>query len=353
MRKSNLKFSGIFAMLVLLFILAFAYAANASEDQWQPPSLIVGASCNVTTPSYLSFSAIATAVTDATGVEFRIIPEQGGPGRTQLLRGAATFVSLTGEAHDVARGINAFEAFGPTDIKLIWNMGPVGQAFFVRADSDIYIPADLKGKKVASYPANPAGNQKVNGLLAFADLTWDDVTEIPFGSTDDGAKGVVSGAADVSYGSYLATYVYDLQASIHGLRWIQMSKEDTEGWARFREVNPILFYYNYNVEGIGVSEENPVEGFGFSYQLSTMADTSDELAYWMTKQINETYDVHKDIYAYNKTCTLEQALKIETWYTPWHPGSIQYFKDIGVWTDEHEAANQKIVEEIDKIRQAD
>lgn len=35
-------------------------------------------------------------------------------------------------------------------------------------------------------------------------------------------------------------------------------------------------------------------------------------------------------------------------FVPFHPGAIKYFKEIGIWSDEMEAKNQKLLKEVPK-----
>jgi len=78
----------------------------------------------------------------------------------------------------------------------------------VKASSKIYTFADLKGKKVASYAANPGVNVHMEAMLRYGNLKWDDVVATKVsgfaGGQDALMEGVVE-AANVSAEASLPT----------------------------------------------------------------------------------------------------------------------------------------------------
>ncbi|UCG98623.1 MAG: ABC transporter substrate-binding protein, partial [Burkholderiales bacterium] len=59
-------------------------------------------------------------------------------------------------------------------------------------DSGIKTAADLKGKRVAWVIGAPSLNQNITAILAFANLTWDDVKKVEFGGFGPAMDGIVN-----------------------------------------------------------------------------------------------------------------------------------------------------------------
>ncbi|MGH6661755.1 MAG: TAXI family TRAP transporter solute-binding subunit, partial [Rhodospirillales bacterium] len=75
--------------------------------------------------------------------------------------------------------------------------------------------------------------------------------------------------------------------------------------------------------------------------LITLAGQDDVLVYSMTKAINSEYSKFKDAMPELKGWALErQAFK---WAVPYHKAAVKYWKEIGAWTGEMEAYNNKLL----------
>ena len=95
----------------------------------------------------------------------------------------------------------------------------------------------------------------------------------------------------------------------------------------------------------------PFEGNNYPYPMFVgTAKLSDEVAYSLTKAVLDNYEQIKDSgpsmsgYQVDK-----QPLKF---VFPYHPGSIAYFKEKGVWTAEHEQHNAMLMKRQDVLADA-
>ena len=72
-----------------------------------------------------------------------------------------------------------------------------------------------------------------------------------------------------------------------------------------------------------------------------MAETDADLAYEMTKAMDELYD------AYDGNAPGIGGWSIDaqnfTWVVPYHEGAIRYFEEIGVWTEEAQTHNDDLI----------
>jgi len=248
-----------------------------------------------------------------------------------LFTGTDTLTSL--------EGILEFEPWGPQSWRAVYLGGPIAMGMGVRADSGIETVDDIAGIKMASYPTYPAVQfLYMEAFLAYCNLTWDDVIPVEVGGYADGMRAVIEGAVDLGFFAATSPVSYELEASIHGVHWIPLpnvTDEDKAGWARFAGINP-CFYPNKVTVGAGCSEDNPQDIWGYNYHVAAYDDLDENLAYWLTKQIYENFDAYKEKHGYLGKWTHEWILGSERWFCPWHDGSVQYFRDEGLWTDEME-----------------
>ena len=76
------------------------------------------------------------------------------------------------------------------------------------------------------------------------------------------------------------------------------------------------------------------------YVYDTM---SDDIAYALTKALDESYPLYKDLHHFAADATLENTIQKDWSISPYHPGAIKYFKELGVWTSSHEQTQQKLL----------
>ena len=72
------------------------------------------------------------------------------------------------------------------------------------------------------------------------------------------------------------------------------------------------------------------------------ADADDKLAYNTTKAMVESLDNYKD--GAPGAAGWAMANQAFEWAVPYHDGAIDYFKEIGVWTDAMQAHNDALVD---------
>lgn len=316
---------------------------KTQKSAFKPPALITVDASVPTSAGYLSISAFFSTLSEANpDLKFRVIPCAASSERVNLLKDHVADVAmlLSDDAYFGLLGKEDFEKIGPQPLRLLWNCGPLGQGIIVRGNSDIKTIQDVKGKKFASYPISNL-QKRMDATLAFAGLSKNDVVHIPIASYGAGVKALLDGSCDAVYASTTGADPQELFSSPSGARWIPLPHSNKEGWARFQEVIPFLYPY-LSTQGVGISKEKPYEGWAWNYQITVLNTMDEQLAYWLTKNIHELYDKYKKVHPYNTDWTLQYCMDTKTWVTPWHPGSIKYFKDKGLWTKEHEDAQAKL-----------
>ena len=102
--------------------------------------------------------------------------------------------------------------------------------------------------------------------------------------------------------------------------------------------------------GAAISVDNPHEGATYPYPLLiTLADQDEQLVFDLARAV----DVHYEDY---KTPTRQHRLGYGSakfqWVVPFHDGAVHYFRSIGVWNDEAQAHNQRLIERQNVLAQA-
>ena len=75
------------------------------------------------------------------------------------------------------------------------------------------------------------------------------------------------------------------------------------------------------------------------------ADFDEDLAYNFIKWLDENYDLYKDQQENLARMTMEKFRgMLDTSFVPVHKGTIRYLREIGMWTSEDDAWNERAIE---------
>ena len=242
-----------------------------------------------------------------------------------------------------AEGILAYaeEGVGPLEIRVLWDFYNNPFAYLVRGDSDIKDIYDIKGKRIAFGVHSPWCMEAVRGLLAFVQLTEDDVTIVPFGSWAAINRAVAEGKADVTFSAAESGVVYEIEAAPKSIRWLDMPFEDTEAWSRFLKFMPTHFPL---IAEVGVETARGHEMFAAAYTWSMHADADEGLAYLITKITYEQYADFKDLHKmFGFSAPEAQRAWLDMCPLAYHPGAIRYLKEQGIWTAEDDKWNAGVL----------
>ncbi|MFH1122277.1 MAG: TAXI family TRAP transporter solute-binding subunit [Pseudomonadota bacterium] len=345
-------------LFVSLFLLGTLIQPVMGKEKAGMPKVVSITCLGMGTVSNVLASGLGEAILAGSGIQARIEPQGTSVGRITPLRageGEFDFMPLFAGS-EAALGWGVFERpeWGPQPLRIVW-LGPNmfnGQPY-VRGNSDIQSLRDMKGKKMPIIPGMTVTESIYEGLLAFANLTKADVKWIPVPSIGKILDAVLEGTVDVASSNPSAPGAFKQASSPAGIRWLQVPHKDKEGWARLFEKAPFMFPI-YTEQGAGISKQNPLEGVGCPNALHAYTHLSAEVAYTVTKAIDKEHEKLKPIHAQFVDYTIDQCLDpviADKMVTPYHEGSIKYFKEIGKWTSGLEAANQKALQ-LEKERMA-
>jgi len=301
--------------------------------------------------------AIGKALKDKMGVSLRVLPGKNDVARTEPLRQRKVQFSATGVGGSfmAQEGVFTFGKpnWGPQKVRVLLanNGGVVGLAVGVAGDINVETYADLKGKRVAWVKGAPALNVNVTAYLAYAGLTWDDVTKVEFGGFSASWKGMVNGQVDAAFASTNSGRAYEMADSPRGLVWPPIDATDKESIARLQEVAPFFAVFNAKVGATIDGKEGGKPTAGYAYPvLVAMADQDAGMVYEMTKAMDTLFDDYKGkAPGINGWAREKQNY---SWVVPFHEGAIKYWKEAGVWTDEAQKHNDGLIARQDALAAA-
>ncbi|UOQ95131.1 TAXI family TRAP transporter solute-binding subunit [Halobacillus shinanisalinarum] len=346
--------------LIILLIssaLTFVGCSNSSksnasngdnnEGSINLPSLMTWSVYDVGASGYAEMSAIADMLTEQYNTNIRLIPSATGVGRMTVLRdGQASIGKLGDESQFAFEGREEYAdlAWGPQNLRAVWS--PISQyGFGVREEDGIESIEDLKGKKIPYFPGNSSVNVKTEAMLAFGDLTWDDVEVVELTTYAGQGAALAQGQIDAVSGIPSSSTFYETDSKSK-IDWINMNPNDDEGWSRVEEVAPWLFPESRD-DGAGMEGETPLMGYGYS--IVSYADAENIKS--LLEAMDENFDQFKDavpgasLYAKEKVLTEPRGL-------PFHEETVEFFKENGMWSEEKQAKNDELIERSNRLAEA-
>ncbi|MEI4473812.1 TAXI family TRAP transporter solute-binding subunit [Frigidibacter sp. MR17.24] len=272
-------------------------------------------------------TAIANVATQAG--EIRVIPQETAntaqyipmvdQGRTEfgIANYPQTYFAVTGTG--MSAGMPA------PNLMMVASLMDFTSGMLVLKASGIASVADLKGHKVPRFPDNSLGDLVIRAVLATADLTYDDVTQVPTANFPAMFDGLKDGSLDTSIATAGAAHVMDIKASAGDVTFLSLDGPEDE--AKMDAVLPgtrLFDITGMQAEGV----EGPTKIFGYDYMLFTNKDTPDAVVTAMVKALYEGKA------ALDATGPLWESFAPERMGRskglPYHPAAIAFYQAQGV-----------------------
>ena len=344
----------LLAMVLVVSLAAFAACAGEEEappdegDVWQWPDRLLVTAMSTRSPIYGSFVAWTTPLAEDTGVTFRVITEADSRLQQVWVKEGRFFALAPHQNRSMMYGIEGFARrdWGAWQSR-IWM--PAGIAYWgptVLADSGIETIYDLKpGMKGILITMSEEPQQSMYAFLGWANVNPDDITWVPLGDTSQMARFLQDGKGDFALGYHTTPTWYEVEASPHGLRWLEMDPDkDPEAAKRFLE------WYPWTGFGTASGGLPTAEGVTMAMTIPpyiTSANIDSELIYRIVKWMDENYDRFKDGSPWCATTTIANLMELaDHHYEPIHDGAVRYLEEIGLWTEELEARRQYNIEQL-------
>ena len=329
-------------VLALSLAIGIGVSLVAAENPGLPRT-IAWSAYPTGTGGYSQAVAIGSILRREYGVNLRVIPGRNDVSRlATLLAGRVHFSAGGSEAVYAQEAVLNFSSriWGPQPLRVLLSNFSDSCSFTLAtaADADIDEIADIRGKRVTWVQGSPSLNNAATALLAYGELTWDDVERVEVGGYNASIEAVINNRADVVGGACNSPPFLRLEASPRGLKFLSFPHADTEAVQRTRSLLP-WYVTHIATEGPTIPPEG-IEVFTSAYPLLVgMESADDTLVYNLVKVMHEQFDDYKNA-APGAGGWLITRQKFESAFIPYHSAAIRYFKEIGVWTDAAEANQQ-------------
>jgi TRAP transporter TAXI family solute receptor len=315
-----------------------------AQDVKLPPTLTLTA-YDTGSSGFNIAVAIGKAFKDKYGSDMRVLPAGNDVARLAPLKGGRAQASAMGiGVYFAQEGVFEFgvKEWGPQPLRLLMASSACNAiSLGVAKDTGVKEIRDLKGKRVGMVVGAPALNQNAFAVLAYGNLTRNDVKLVEFSSYGAMWKGILNNEVDAAIASTISGQAREAEASPRGLYYPPTPASDKAGWERLRRFGP--YYAPHRATcGVGITKENPVELPNYPYPIMTAyANQSADLVYGIVKAMIATYAAFKD--GAPGAEGFELARQDLTWVLPYHDGSVRAYKEAGVWKADHEAHNQALL----------
>jgi TRAP transporter TAXI family solute receptor len=338
-------------MAIAFLMLAFGPAVWG--ETFKLPKTIYWATADPPSSLYITPATISEKIAPELGVKIRLIPGNDAE-RVNLMRaGRAHLASMAADNYWASMGLAHYArlAMGPQPLRMIWPGLPYGAGSTGLATrvSGIMTPYDVKGKRAAKVIGAAWSEKGIGAILAFGNLTYDDIEVYEVSSTGAAYKALATGKVDFTCLAATAPGSYEAEASPTGLTVIRFPHEDTAGWARLNKWMPYWLKL-WSTRGATIKEGDKIPTPIYPYPITnTLASQSDDFVYAICKAIYKRMDVIAAAYPSNQAMVPERIIPEASIMAPFHPGAVKFFKEIGVWTDKHEMRNQQRLAHLEKV----
>jgi TRAP transporter TAXI family solute receptor len=338
-------------LTAMTIVLTAAAAQTAHAQAVKLPEALTITAYDTGSSGFNISVAVGKAIKDKYGSDVRIIPAGNDVARLGPLRGNRAVASAMGVGGYFAQE-GAFEfatkEWGPQPLRLMLSsLDCNGISLAVAADTGVKEIKDLKGKRIGVVVGSPALNQNAFAILAFAGLTKQDVKLVEFSSNNAMWKGMLNNETDTAIGSTIAGQAREVETSPRSLVYPLTPHADKAGWERLLKIAP-YFQPHKATCGVGASPAKPLEVPTYAYPIfMTYAAQPADAVRALTKGMIDGYPLYKD--GAPGAAGLDVKQQNLKWVMPYHEGAVAALKEAGVWTEDNETHNKKLVQRQDTL----
>jgi TRAP transporter TAXI family solute receptor len=344
------RFNPVVSAFLAGSALVVAGAANAQDVKLAPTMTMTA--YDTGTAGFNITVGIGKTMKDKFGSDVRVLPAGNDVARLQPVRtGRAIAAGMGSGVYFAQEGVFEFgsKEWGPQPVQITLttvdcNAGNLG----VAKDTGVKTMADLKGKRVGFVVGSPALNQNALAMLAFANLTKNDVKIVEFASYGAMWKGIINNDVDAAFGTTITGPAKEVETSPRGLVWPPLPHSDEAGWARVQKIGPYFTKHLATCGAGGISKTTPIEMANYPYPIYTVyASQPEDQVYNLTKAMILGYDAYKDSAPGAMGMDVKQQTK--NWSVPVHKGAVKALKEAGAWSDDQEKYNTALLKRQDTL----
>ena len=225
------------------------------------------------------------------------------------------------------RGEGAWK--GEQPIRAVMTLAPNVALFVTPQSSNVKTLSDLKGKRAVVGPAGAGFEYFLGPILAAHSVSYEDFT--PLHNTQAGAVDMLAdgSAAAAFLGGAIPTASITRASASQNIFFIPFDD------AAKQELFESYPFFNAVVIPSGTyrGQDEPFHGMNVgAMHLITAANLDAETVYQFTKVLYEQRAEVVKIHPAGRAINPKNAVKDTG--TPFHPGAIRYYREIGIWHDE-------------------
>lgn len=215
------------------------FALAQAKPDIKLPRTLVWTAYDVGSSGHAQAVGIGSILKNSLGVNLRVLPGKNDVSRLAPLReGTAQFTATDSDNVCAQEAVFTFgeKESGPQPVRLMLQAFADGAAVALAtaADANIKTLKEVKGNRVAWVRGAPALNQAVTCMLAFANLTWDDVIKVKFGGHGQAIDGLVNNEVDALNNATFSALHQKVAASPRGIYFPPVPHNDVEGCKRLQ-----------------------------------------------------------------------------------------------------------------------
>ncbi len=289
--------------------------------------------------------AVGKMLKDKHGADVRVLPAGNDVARLAPLKGNRAQASAMGIGTYFAQeGVFEFgvKEWGPQALQLLLSSTDCNAiTLSVAKDTGVKQIKDLKGKRVGMVVGSPALNQNAFAILAYGNLTKDDVKLVEFSGYGAMWKGMVNNEVDAAIASTISGQTKELETSPRGITHPPTPASDKAAWARLNKHAP--YYYPHTATcGSAITPQTAIELPSYPYPIFMAYESQPvDLTYGLTKAMIVDYAAYKD--GAPGAAGLAVSRQNLKWVIPYHAGAVKALKEAGAWKAEHETHNQGLL----------
>jgi len=228
----------------------------------------------------------------------------------------------------------------PYDIRLIAQGQPNFRVVLVRKGSGIKTVSDLAGRTIiGKRRALPELEKITSALLKVYGIPADKVKSVGTVNTGQVVKALRAGTVDaaaypVAPRQPAATELFQDDV----VEFLDLSAEKRDEMMKHL---PNAFYKATFKAGTFPKQAKDAQVFGLSTGIVTRANMSNDAVYKVVKAVLENTEEFARYHAAGRQWTVKQSLSHPT--VPYHDGAIRYYKEVGAWTPELQAEQEKLL----------
>jgi TRAP transporter TAXI family solute receptor len=332
--------------VILLLALTVASSVEAASKNLYIATQAVG------TSYYAMATGVAKIVTDNTPYRASVLPYAGPDAwMVEVKEGTVTLgvIAAMDMVWAYTGTVNYDQKYDELRLLLSGNWSN-HCTMTVLAGSGITNVKELKGKRVGyEYGGNKLTNLLVDAALAIAGMTIDDCIAVPLADLSSAQRALQERRVDAIFsGANTAPSSMQLDEAI-GIRVLPIG--DLTPASIADGVPPeVQAIYDKYVPGATArvcppdgTVKEPTVLTAYPIQVTVSTELTEEEVYNILKAI---YDKHAELAEVNVWGRewVPSNFVVEGFQVPYHDGSIKFFKEVGLWTEEAEAQQQALLQ---------